>query len=786
MKFFLTLLLLPIFVFAEEESPLPGHSHIGESFDEGPRQSATLLENTGNVTIPITSTWPKAQAFFNQGIGQLHGFWYFEAERSFREIAAHDPDCAMAYWGMAMANIGNEKRAKEFTDKAMGLIEKTTPHERLYIQAHGNYFAKFPKETKESKDKKDAENKKETKISQDQKNKNDAKSKEEEKKRLQTHIHDYENIIHEFPHDLEAKAFLACRIWEFSRKGLPIHSHEAVNAIIDQIHAKDPQHPAHHFRIHLWDNRKAERALVSSAKSGPSAPAIAHMWHMPGHIYSKLNRYHDSAWHQQASARIDHRWMLEKRVLPDQIHNYAHNNEWLVRNWIFTGQAQEALAMAKTLIANPRHPKLNKISDKNKSAGYGRTRLIEVLTKFELWDDALALADSPYLFEEELPLDHQLERLQLIGTAHFENADKDALTSTIAQLDPLIKEAQKQHEKAATEAREKATTEKKPAKDIENAVKEAGKEPGRLIDSMKKTKSGLETYLYILNNDIAKAREKFKDIKRDRHSLALLRLRLGDKEDALKLVNEDAKNTTGQVLPLAARIEVLHALGKTEEARSAFEELRKIGSVIDLSTPPFARLAPIATALDLPVDWRLPHVVPDDIGSRPELDTLGPIAWTPPTAPDFSLPDGNSAPFSLGSLRQRPTILIFYLGHTCLHCAEQLQAFSKYHKQLEDAGFNVLAVSTDTIAELKKSQEAYIKDGESIPFKLLADPDCNIFREYNSFDDFEKQPLHGTFLIDTHGKILWQDISADPFADPVFLHKEALRLMPLHGKSQLP
>jgi peroxiredoxin len=84
------------------------------------------------------------------------------------------------------------------------------------------------------------------------------------------------------------------------------------------------------------------------------------------------------------------------------------------------------------------------------------------------------------------------------------------------------------------------------------------------------------------------------------------------------------------------------------------------------------------------------------------------------------------------------------------------------------------------VAELQKSQQAYVKDGENMPFTLLADPECKIFRQYNSYDDFEDQPLHGTFLIDTNGKVLWQDISADPFDDPVFLKKEALRLLPLH------
>ena len=57
-----------------------GHSHIGEAFNEGPRQAAYLMGHTGKVHFPITTSDPRAQAFFDQGVGQLHGFWYFEAE----------------------------------------------------------------------------------------------------------------------------------------------------------------------------------------------------------------------------------------------------------------------------------------------------------------------------------------------------------------------------------------------------------------------------------------------------------------------------------------------------------------------------------------------------------------------------------------------------------------------------------------------------------------------------------------------------------------------------------
>ncbi len=747
MKRLLALLLFPVALLAEDEKPLPGHSHVGDAFNEGPRQSATLLGDTGKVHFPITTSWDQGQAFFNQGLGQLHGFWYYEAERSFREIAAHDPDCAMAYWGMAMANWENLKRAQEFIKKADALQDKVTPHELIFLKAQSNYLDGEPKD---------------------------------DKKRRQELLNDYENIIHEFPDDIEARAILCCRLWQFSRKGLPIHSHEAVNALLDQVHAMAPMHPAHHFRIHLWDKHKASRALDSAAKLGHTAPHIAHMWHMPGHTYSDLKRYEDSAWHQQASARVDHRWMLKTRVLPDQIHNYAHNNEWLTRNWITIGRAQDALAMAKSLIANPRHPKLNPASNNSKSAGSGRQRLIDVLTRFELWKEAIALANGPYLLEDGLSLTHQRDRLQLIGTAHFGLHEADALIETITAFDPLLAEAEAAHEKASTEARDKATADKKSEKDIEKAGKDAGKKPGEMIKSLKKTRTGLEACLAILQDDKEKAREHFGDIKRDKHALALLRLHLGDEEEALKLSAEAVEKSEHHVLPLAARIEILDALHKTDELRTAFDELIKISASLDPNTPPFKRLAPIAASLDLPEQWQAKPSTPDDVGQRPALDTLGPISWTPPAAAPFTLPNGDSQPTPLSSFQDKPLILIFYLGYGCLHCAEQLEAFAKHSDQFEDAGFNLLAVSNDTIADLHKAKEAYVEQGSEFPFALLADPDGNVFRPYNAYDDFEDQPLHGTFLITPGGKVLWQDISADPFMDPTFLLKESKRLLQLH------
>src|SRR5262245_51320816 len=118
-----------------ETAPPPAHSIHGEAFDEGPRQAATLLEGMGPITFPVTTASREAQAFFNQGLAQVHTFYYFEAERSFRQAAFHDPDCAMAYWGMALANQNNRRRAVAFARKADQRAASVTDRERKYIEA---------------------------------------------------------------------------------------------------------------------------------------------------------------------------------------------------------------------------------------------------------------------------------------------------------------------------------------------------------------------------------------------------------------------------------------------------------------------------------------------------------------------------------------------------------------------------------------------------------------------------------------------------------------------------
>jgi len=785
---------------ARKLDPLAGHSAHGEAFNEGPRQKAYLMGGTGNVNLAVTTKSPDAQKFFNQGIGQLHGFWTYEAERSFRQAAALDADCAMAYWGMAMANFANDKRAKGFLTEAVKRRGQVSRREQMWIDGLNNYF----------------------------------NGKGDNKARRKAYIESLDNLIIEFPDELEAKAFLAWQLWDANRSGQPFDSHTSVDAVIEQVLERNPLHPAHHYRIHLWDYKKPERALKSSALIGPSAPNIAHMWHMAGHIYWRLARYHDSAYQQEASARADHLRMIRDRVLPYQIHNYAHNNEWCCRSLINIGRVRDAIELAKNMIEQPRHPSLNHLGNLGSSAHFGRARLIEALNRYELWDEAISLCEGPYLEPTDL-FDEQVKRLRLLGRAQLATGKMPEGKQTIADLQQRLTDARQRQDKAGKEAEEKfhaarkeaaakaakatAKPDAKPsdAKPADGKSADAKLTDSKVTEAAGKKDQPKEDPAAKLQKDLAKARDDARQpfdgkiaqltqaldelngrlaFIEGRHEeglnllakangllkehLAQFHSLAGKHDKAVQLAREAKNANRNEVHPLAVYVEVLHRAGKKDDARKAMEELRAISEVIDLEVPCMARMAPIAQEFGLPADWRRPRETPSDLGQRPPLATLGPFRWRPAAADVWTLPTGNGQSVSLQDYRGKPVIVIFYLGHGCLHCAQQIEKFAPKSDEFRKAGLELVAISSDTPADLHRSVEKYEAEKEPrrpFPMPLVADPEHTVFKQYRAYDDFERVPLHGTFLIDGQGMIRWQDISYQPFMDADFLLAEAQRLL---------
>src|SRR3981189_2574659 len=60
-------------------------------------------EEIGSVHF-LTSCSKAAQPGFNRAVALLHSFQYEQARQAFDEVAALDPSCAMAQWGVAMSH----------------------------------------------------------------------------------------------------------------------------------------------------------------------------------------------------------------------------------------------------------------------------------------------------------------------------------------------------------------------------------------------------------------------------------------------------------------------------------------------------------------------------------------------------------------------------------------------------------------------------------------------------------------------------------------------------------
>lgn len=759
MKYFASLLLFfPVAALfaadSETAAPAPGHSSHGEVFNEGPRQSAVFIPGTGQVSLKVSTEASEAQKFFNQGLGQLHGFWDFEAERSFRQVAAIDPDCAMAYWGMAMANFKNDERGKKFIEEAVARKEHAGDFEKLWIDGLATYY-------------------KDTKL--------------DLKKRLREFVRSLEKIATVHPDQIEAKAFLLKQIYYNHGKGLVIPSHYAINLLAEEILSEAPNHPANHYQIHLWDKEDAAKALNAASNCGPAAPGIAHMWHMPGHIYSRLKRFDDAAWQQEASARVDHAHMIRFQIIPDRISNFAHNNEWLIRNLNSLGKYDRSVELASNMISLPRLAKFKKEKDessyesKGSSWHYGRQRLRDTYIRFEQWDEFILEAEKGRLKPDgEAITENDHDRF--LGIAKFEKGDHAGGTKHLEAINKRLAQKTKEKDDAVAQAEKKATEGKKNEKAITDA-KTASEKPFKSgIEALENIRRELTVYsaLTAEKPDKKLAKEhltKLKNVAKHRH--ATLWQRAGDNKQAVKLAGEAVSSAKNEVLPLVAQAKILHEAGEKVKTKAAFETLRTVAHSADLDLPLFSSLAPLAKELEIELPWQKHPAAATDLGERPPLDSLGPFRWSPPKAPGFRLTNAEHVTSSLASLTKRPVLIIFFLGRGCSHCMEQLNAFAPVHQKYTDAGIDIVAISTDSVTGLNETFQDTDSGKNPFPFPLYSDEMLHTFKEYRAFDDFEKKPLHGTFLIDASQHIRWQNISFEPFMHPNWMLEESVRLLGL-------
>ncbi|MEM9382925.1 MAG: peroxiredoxin family protein [Planctomycetota bacterium] len=780
----LTTACLPQSAPVDGVDPIDAHSMHGSAFDVGPRQGAVLMDNPDSIDFPVSLAPGRDDLadLFHQGIGQLHGFWFLEAERTFRQVLAEDPDCAMAYWGMAMANGERPDRAAWFARSAWLKRGLVTKRERMYIDMlarfHGVEGPDEPEGLVEVRNPAPGEEVDPADAPPERKPPSKAASE-----RI---VRDYEELIWAYPDDIEAKAFLVNQIWMNKYGGIPTTSRMAVEALLGEVFAVQPMHPAHHYRIHLWDSKEtAEHVVDSAVKAGYAWPNIAHHWHMGGHIFARLGRHYDAAWQQEASARVDHAHMARAWILPDEIHNFAHNNEWLTRSLRHQGRIDESVELAKNMIELPRHPSYNTLETPRTSSVYGRQRLIEALSLFEQWDELVALGQTMYLEPHKKDPEAAL-RAYAMGQAAFVRGDLDGVEASLADLEDMYDALRARRAEAVDEAEDIALAREKKPDEVRKAMDDALRSFERGVRQMRDRMGSLEALAdLVAGGDPDEGLAALKEHRFEPSFLARMMVEHGARnddedlvKDAVEVARKAAKGRDGQLLELASLAHVLWVAGEEEEALETFDELREGAALARIDLPPFARLAPLAAARGLGADWRPSLVVADDVDHTVDLDGLGPRHWAPPSAPDWTLSDAWGREVSLSDYRGRPVLVVYFLGFGCVHCVEQLQAIVPEVDHFREAGIDIVTIGLQTPEEMRKSMGDDPSD-TGFPFPVLADPGLEHFRAWRAYDDFEEIALHGTYLVDAAGRVRWIDISHLPFMDVEFLLDEFPRLLAL-------
>lgn len=247
---------------------------------EQPKLQAPLFNDLGTYSVPITTSVPMAQRFFNQGLTLAYGFNHAEALRSFREAARLDPECAMCYWAIAFAlgpNINmpmvDEAVPEAYTaaEKALQLSQHASPREQALIRALVNRYAPPPVKDRSALDRAFADAMRE--------------------------------VTRQFPDDVEAQTLFAESLMDLSPwdywlpNGEPKPATREMIGALERVLAVTPKHPgANHLYIHVIEaSANPERAEAAADRLGPLAPGAGHLVHMPSHIYIRVGRYHDAA-----------------------------------------------------------------------------------------------------------------------------------------------------------------------------------------------------------------------------------------------------------------------------------------------------------------------------------------------------------------------------------------------------------------------------------------------------------------------------------------------------------
>ena len=302
----------------------------------------------GSYSRKVTTRSDDAQRWFERGLIWTYAYNHEQAIECFQKALEHDPDCAMAHWGVAYAIGPNYNfewwmmdpdtltnalgTAYDSTQAALKLVEGVTPPERALIEA---LPARYPQRD----------------PIEDQAPWNDAFA-DAMKAAYESHPDDIELAT------VYAEAILnqtPWKMWDIHNNGVAegagtVAAQEVLERFVDT-----PEGRAHpgilHLYVHLMEmSPTPEKALVAGDFLRELVPDAGHLIHMPTHIDIQCSEYRDALHWNQKGIEADLKVAEGEGRMNFYTAYRVHNYHFAIYGAMFLGQYGPAMAAAEEMI----------------------------------------------------------------------------------------------------------------------------------------------------------------------------------------------------------------------------------------------------------------------------------------------------------------------------------------------------------------------------------------------------------------------------------------------------
>jgi len=392
----------------------------GEIVSCGPQEGEIFGSVSFTASVPDS-----LKKDFNIAIALLHSFEYNESEKMFARIIERSPDCAMAYWGVAMSNFHAlwappteaelQKGAKAI--ELARSINNKTKRETDYIEALAKFFENAGHADHHS--------------------------------RVLSFENAMEKLYQTYPDDLEAGVFYALALDAAADPTDKTYTKQKkAFSILNPMFQKEPLHPGlAHYIIHNCDYPAlAELALPAARKYASIAPASAHAQHMPSHIFTRLGLW-DECIQSNLVSVSSARCYASKAKIKGHWDEELHGIDYLVYAYLQKGDDEQARQQADYLQS------IHEVDGINFKTAYAFAAIpARYALERKMWKEAAALSLHPTDFPwEKFPWQESIVHFaRVIGAVHLNNVKeaKTELENLKSLYDKLVKQIDKKQESA--------------------------------------------------------------------------------------------------------------------------------------------------------------------------------------------------------------------------------------------------------------------------------------------------------------------------------------------------